>query len=91
MKKILCALLCMMLVMISAESLAAVDYTLQEKMQKQLDSGSGLKGTLQLHGEGNDPFILFLMVLPFLTLSPIVLPPFVSDVPTSTATRLLLR
>ena len=60
MKKILCALLCMMLVMISAESLAAVDYTLQEKMQKQLDSGSGLKGTLQLHGEGNDPFILSL-------------------------------
>lgn len=50
----------MMLVMISAESLAAVDYTLQEKMQKQLDSGSGLKGTLQLHGEGNDPFILSL-------------------------------
>ena len=60
MKKILCLMLCMVLLLCSAGSLAAANYTLPEKMEKQLSIGSGLKGSLTIHGEGNDQLILAL-------------------------------
>ena len=63
MKKLFCVLFCLALLMTGNGSLAATDYTLPEKMEKQLDFGSGLKGTVTLHGEGNDPLILSLQAL----------------------------
>ena len=57
MKRIVCVLLCLAMLMVCAGSLA-VRYTLPEKMQKQLDIGSGLKGSFVLHGEGTHPLIL---------------------------------
>ena len=57
MKKKLCLFLCVIILMVSAESYAAVSYTLPEKMQKQLEIGSGLKGNLTFHGEGNHPIL----------------------------------
>ena len=60
MKKVVCLLLCVILTGISAVSFAAVSYSLPEKMQKQLEIGSGLKGTVTLHSEGNSPVVLAL-------------------------------
>ncbi|MBQ9251783.1 MAG: hypothetical protein IJ188_04020 [Clostridia bacterium] len=60
MKKLICAMLCLIMVWIATASFAAVSYTLPEKMQKQLDIGSGLKGSVTLHTAGNDPAILAL-------------------------------
>ena len=52
MKKTIGSLVCLILsVMITACGLAA-DYTLPEKMDKQLAIGSGLKGSFTLHAEG---------------------------------------
>ena len=44
----------------SSAAYGAVEYTLPEKMQKQLDIGSGLKGNITLHSEGKDAFVLAL-------------------------------
>ena len=63
MKRIVCAVLCLALLLATAGSLAATGYTLPEKMQKQLGIGSGLKGTVTLHGEGTHPFILAIQTL----------------------------
>ena len=60
MKRWICGLICLMMVFAFADSLAAITYTLPEKMVKQLDIGSGLKGNLTIHAEGNDPVILSL-------------------------------
>ncbi len=57
--------LCVMLIFCLAfSSLAATDYTLPEKMSKQLSIGSGLKGQFTITAEGNDPIVLALY--PFL-------------------------
>ena len=58
MKKIICALLCLIMTFVATVGLAAVTYTLPEKMSKQLEIGSGLKGSFTIHGEGNAPWIL---------------------------------
>ena len=60
MKRILSALLCGIMVLMSVCAEAAINYSLPEKIQKQLDIGSGLKGNLTLHSEGNDPLVLSL-------------------------------
>lgn len=52
MKKI--CILIMILVLITTASFAsAATYTLSEKMKKQLEVGSGLKGSFTVHAEGN--------------------------------------
>ncbi len=57
--------LCVMLIFcLAISSLAATDYTLPEKLSKQLSIGSGLKGQFTITAEGNDPFVLALY--PFL-------------------------
>ena len=63
MKRVICLLLCMSMLLAAVPALAAISYTLPEKMEKQLSIGSGLKGTFSLHGEGNDPLILSLSFL----------------------------
>ncbi len=64
-RKVYVAFLCMLLVICcTLSSLAAVDYTLPEKLSKQLSVGSGLKGKFTITAEGNDPFVLALV--PFL-------------------------
>ena len=63
MKRIVCIILMLFMLTIQIGSYAALDYTLPEKMTKQLDFGSGLKGNFTIHGEGNDPFLSVL--LPF--------------------------
>lgn len=57
-KRIICAVLCLVMILCAEGSLGAASYTLPEKMNKQLSIGSGLKGEITLHGEGNDPWIL---------------------------------
>ncbi len=65
MKKAFGLCLCVMLALCCAVSaLAAVDYTLPEKLNKQLSIGSGLKGSFTISAEGNDPLVLALY--PFL-------------------------
>lgn len=64
MKKFLCVLLVLMLAMVSGVSLAAANYTLPEKLDKQLSIGSGLKGELVIRGEGTSPVLFALQ--PFL-------------------------
>lgn len=54
MKKLFCAFLCVMMLMVNISGYAAITYTLPEKMQKQLEIGSGLKGTVQFHCEGSN-------------------------------------
>ena len=58
MKRIICAVLCLVMILCAEGSLGAASYTLPEKMNKQLSIGSGLKGEITLHGEGNDPWLL---------------------------------
>ena len=61
MKRILCAFLCaIMMALFSTESLAAISYTLPEKMGKQLEIGSGLKGSFRIHADGNHSLMLAL-------------------------------
>lgn len=60
MRKILCCLLCILIIAASSVGYAALSYTLPEKMQKQLAIGSGLKGSLTLTAEGSDPVMLTL-------------------------------
>ena len=59
MKKIVCCLICVFLILTSS-GLAATTVTLPQKVQNQLNAGSGLKGSLIIHAEGNDPLILAL-------------------------------
>ncbi len=64
-KRILGIFLSMLLALSCAvPALAALDYTLPEKLNKQLSIGSGLKGQFTLTAEGNDPLVLALT--PFL-------------------------
>ena len=63
MKRMMCAILCGIMLLFAAGSLAAASYSLPEKMDKQLSIGSGLKGDLTIHGEGNHPLILALSPL----------------------------
>ena len=57
MKRIVSVVLFLFMLTIQVCSYAALDYTLPEKMKKQLDFGSGLKGSIILHGEGDDPIL----------------------------------
>ncbi len=60
-KKAIGVLLSIMLAMICAfPAVAATDYTLPEKMSKQLSIGSGLKGQFTITAEGNSPLVLAL-------------------------------
>ncbi len=60
-KKAIGVLLSLMLVSICAfPAFAANDYTLPEKMSKQLSIGSGLKGQFTITAEGNSPLVLAL-------------------------------
>lgn len=52
MKKLLCLVMTLALVMSAASAFAAVEYTLEEKWQRQVDFGNGIKGTLNMHVEG---------------------------------------
>ena len=52
MKKLLCLVMCLALVMCSVSAYAAVEYSLEEKWQRQVDFGNGIKGTLNVHVEG---------------------------------------
>ena len=63
MKKWICAMLCMVIMMAELPAFAAISYTLPQKMEKQLAIGSGLKGSFCFQGKGDNPLLLF---LPFL-------------------------
>ncbi len=52
MKKILCLVMCLVLVLTTAAAYAAVEYSLVEKWQRQVDFGNGIKGTLTVSAEG---------------------------------------
>lgn len=52
MKKVLCLLLCLMLTAAVLPA-SAVEYSLVEKLQRQIDFGNGLKGTLTLSFDGD--------------------------------------
>ena len=56
-------MLCMMIMATQLPAFAAISYTLPQKMEKQLDIGSGLKGSFCFQGKGDNPLLLF---LPFL-------------------------
>ncbi len=60
-KKAIGVLLSIMLAVICAvPAVASMDYTLPEKMSKQLSIGSGLKGQFTITAEGNSPLVLAL-------------------------------
>ena len=63
MKKWICAMLCIVIMMAELPAFAAISYTLPQKMEKQLAIGSGLKGSFCFQGKGDNPLLLF---LPFL-------------------------
>ena len=64
MKRIICAILFAALtVVVASGSLAVSAYTLPEKMHKQVDIGSGIKGSLFFHGEGSEQIIPELQIL----------------------------
>ncbi len=52
MKKLICLLLSMALVLACTPAMAKVEYTLLEKWQRQVDFGNGIKGTLKLNMSG---------------------------------------
>lgn len=52
MKKIVCLLLCLTMLLPFATA-SAVEYTLPEKLQRQIDFGNGVKGSLIVNLEGN--------------------------------------
>ena len=54
MKRLLCALLALSLLFGTVSALAAADYTVAEKLLKQLQAGSGFSGTLTLDRLGAD-------------------------------------
>ena len=60
MKRFICSVLCLILLAVCSAALAARDYTLPEKMSRQLEIGNGLKGSFVLHAEGTDPLALAL-------------------------------
>ena len=61
MKKLVCLMISLMMLMVSGMGLGESSYTLPEKMNRQLTIGSGLKGSFTMHLEGTDPLILSLM------------------------------
>ena len=63
MKKWICAMLCIVIMMAELPAFAAISYTLPQKMEKQLAIGSGLKGSFCFQGKGDNPLLNF---LPFL-------------------------
>ena len=54
MKKLIRAAICLILIFVCGTAWA-VEYTLPEKMNRQLEIGSGLKGSFVLQGEGSGP------------------------------------
>lgn len=52
MKKFLCLMMCLVLVLTTATAFAAVEYSLLEKWQRQVDFGNGVKGTLNVAVSG---------------------------------------
>ena len=54
MKKLIRAAICLLLIFVCGTAWA-VEYTLPEKMNRQLEIGSGLKGSFVLQGEGSGP------------------------------------
>lgn len=52
MKKFLCLMLSLMLMLSAATAFATVEYTLAEKWQRQVDFGNGIKGTLTVDVDG---------------------------------------
>lgn len=52
MKKLICLLLCLVLMLACTGAMAKVEYTLTEKWQRQVDFGNGIKGTLKLDVSG---------------------------------------
>ena len=53
MKKICCFVIMILLVLSLISAASAAGYTLPEKMQRQLEVGSGLKGTFTIHGNAD--------------------------------------
>ena len=53
MKKICCFVIMILLVLSLISAASAAGYTLPEKMQRQLEVGSGLKGTFSIHGNAD--------------------------------------
>ena len=62
MKRLLILMLALMLMVVGGET-ALSEYSLPEKMQKQLSIGSGLKGSFMIHEEGWDEEAPFLKAL----------------------------
>lgn len=52
MKKLLCLVLSLMLILSSVSAYASIEYTLLEKWQRQVDFGNGIKGSLTLDVSG---------------------------------------
>lgn len=52
MKKFLCLMICLTMVLASVGALAAEDYSLMEKLQRQITFGNGVKGAVQLSVSG---------------------------------------
>lgn len=63
MKKILCMMLSVLLVFSAATAFATVEYTLEEKWQRQVDFGNGIKGTLTMNVEGEADWAQLLVPL----------------------------
>ena len=61
MKKVICALFTLLILLGGCTSLAANEYTLPQKLENQQKVGSGLKGSFTMHMEGSDPLILSLI------------------------------
>ena len=59
MKKV-CILIMILVLVTSASFASAATYTLSEKMEKQLEVGSGLKGSFTVHAEGNSDLMVLL-------------------------------
>lgn len=52
MKRFLCLMICLTMVLTSVSALAAEDYSLMEKLQRQITFGNGVKGAVQLRISG---------------------------------------
>ncbi len=58
MKRFACLILCLLLILVSAAAAADTEITIQEKMSRQIQEGSGLKGSFTLSATGEDTEIV---------------------------------
>lgn len=61
MKKLICLVLSLMLALSAATAFAAVEYTLPEKWQRQVDANNGITGTVTLNVSGEADWAQLLM------------------------------